>query len=113
MCWCGFGHARVCGTLILKFPFDRSCGGGGSGVILLCLWVIGEVGRGNLGLGEGVLGMEFGVGVGMGMPEFTVHLCFAIPLCQKLVRWRVACMYACMYVYMHVCKYVCIHCCVQ
>ena len=34
------------------------------------------------------LGMEFGVGVGLGMPEFAVQLCFAIPLWQKfLCRW--------------------------
>ena len=63
------------------------------------------MGRGNLGLGEGVLGMEFGVGVGLGMPEFTVQLCFAM----KLVRWCVACMYACMHVYMHACMYVCMY----
>ena len=47
-------------------------------------WVSGSR---RLGLGERVFGMEFGVGVGLGMPAFAVQLCFGIPLWQKFLGW--------------------------
>ena len=44
---------------------------GCSVVVFVGDWVGGSR---QLGLGERVLGMEFGFGVGLGMPEFAVQL---------------------------------------
>ena len=38
-------------------------------------------------MGDRVLGMGFGVGVVLGMPEFTVHLFLENSLRQKLLGW--------------------------
>ena len=64
---------RVCGAIMFwKFPLAEVLVlvHGCSVVVFVGDWVGGSR---QLGLGERVLGMEFSVGVGLGMPEFAVQ----------------------------------------
>ena len=64
-------------------------------VVFVGDWVGGSR---QLGLGERVLVMEIGVGVGLGMPEFAVQLCFGNPLWQKFLCWWMGVLLLCLWV---------------